>query len=96
MTYGRWGNHCRQEEEALRASRRVPGPSVDSVAVVSDQSHKAVDMLRKMLLVSTQYFDGLRHADDLDAADTEKRNERRQIRSLLKKTKRKESHYCDI
>ena len=53
-------------------------------------------MLRKMLLVSTQYFDGLRHADDLDAADTEKRNERRQIRSLLKKTKRKESHYCDI
>ena len=41
-------------------------------------------MLRKMLLVSPEYFERLRRHDD-DDVDKEANNERRNMRSLLKK-----------
>jgi hypothetical protein len=42
-------------------------------------------MLRKMLLVSPEYFERLRCRDDDDDVETEVNNERRNMRSLLKK-----------
>ena len=57
--------------------QRVPAPFTDSGAVVSAESHTPVDVLRRMLQVSPEFFERL-HRDD----DTGGSNE---MRSLLQK-----------
>lgn len=91
----RYGNRYWQLDEAHRPARRVPSPCVDSRAVDSAQSHTVVHMLRKLLLVSSKFFDLLWYDDvNLNSTDKEVRRDMRQVRSLLKKTKKKrDSNY---
>ena len=71
-----------QEEEVYRAARRVPAPSTDSRAVGSSKSDTPIDMLRKMLLGSPEYFDRLRRKDDAVGMKA-----LRELRSVLMKKK---------
>jgi hypothetical protein len=71
--------------EARRAGRLVRAPSIYRYAVGSSQSQAVLDMLRKRLLVSPEKYDMLGNEDDLEAADKEMRNERRQILLFLKR-----------